>query len=282
VPELDSALEVFRTRCVGSAWEVDTVELFTLNAVAYLGHGKELRRRRVLYLRDAVDRGDRYAAVNFRVGYASLVWLIDDDADASLADVRDAMNGWSKQGFHLEHYYSFQAEAQADLYAGRFAEAHAHVVGQWGAFQRSLLWTIQFAGIATWNLRARTAIALAQDASPGDRRRLLAMAERDARAIEKRKTHWGDALAVLLRAGVAAVERADERAATLLRSAASRLDDAAMGFHAAAARRALGKMLGGDEGRTMVAAAETAMASEGIASPARVTAMLLPGFRARE
>jgi len=39
--------------------------------------------------------------------------------------------------------------------------------------------------------------------------------------------------------------------------------------------------VGGDEGRALVAAADSAMVAEAIAEPARMTALLAPGFGAR-
>jgi hypothetical protein len=50
-----------------------------------------------------------------------------------------------------------------------------------------------------------------------------------------------------------------------------------MGLYAAAARRCLGLMVGGDEGRDLVAVADAWMAAQTIRNPERMTAMLAPG-----
>jgi eukaryotic-like serine/threonine-protein kinase len=50
-----------------------------------------------------------------------------------------------------------------------------------------------------------------------------------------------------------------------------------MSLHAAAARRGLGALVGGDEGAGMIAEAEAAMQGEGVKNPARMAAMLAPG-----
>jgi hypothetical protein len=48
------------------------------------------------------------------------------------------------------------------------------------------------------------------------------------------------------------------------------------------ARRRRGEWIGGDEGRSVIGAADAWMAAQGIRSPARMTAMLAPGrWRAR-
>ena len=51
-----------------------------------------------------------------------------------------------------------------------------------------------------------------------------------------------------------------------------------MRLFAAAARRCLGQLVGGSEGRTLMACADTWMAGQGIRNPARMTALYAPGF----
>ena len=51
-----------------------------------------------------------------------------------------------------------------------------------------------------------------------------------------------------------------------------------MGLFAAAARRRLGGLLGGDEGRALIAQADAWMAGQEIRNPARMAACIAPGF----
>jgi hypothetical protein len=51
-----------------------------------------------------------------------------------------------------------------------------------------------------------------------------------------------------------------------------------MRLNAAAARRRLGILIGGDRGRALATEADACMASEQIRNPCRMTAMLAPGF----
>lgn len=67
-------------------------------------------------------------------------------------------------------------------------------------------------------------------------------------------------------------------AVALLTDAAKRLDAVDMPLHAAAARRRLGELKGGDEGTALIAEVDTWMASHGIRNPARLAAMYAPGL----
>ena len=54
-----------------------------------------------------------------------------------------------------------------------------------------------------------------------------------------------------------------------------------MGVYAAAARRHLGNLVGGDEGRDLIARADAWMIGQGITNPARMAAGITPGFAER-
>jgi hypothetical protein len=229
-------------------------------------------------VRDARQRGDLYAAVNLRIGHANIAWLAAGDAEAALAQSDEAMSEWSQQGFHLEHYYELLGRTNAVLYGGRGREAYAHLMARWSTLQRSLIpFTVQAIRIFTLHVRARSAIATAGE-SGADRAALLRDAATASRRIERERMAWATPLAMLLRAGVAMARDERERAVGLLGDAASRFDAVDMALYAAAARRTLGKLVAGDEGRALVEQAETWMRSESIKNPVRMTAMLAPGF----
>jgi hypothetical protein len=217
------------------------------------------------------------------VGLPNLAWLAMGGAEAALAQADEAMSEWSKRGFHLEHYYELLARTHALLYAGRAREAHAYVLARWPALRRSLLsLTIQSTRIQTLHARARSAIAAAEEGG-ADRAILLRDAATMARRVEREGVAWAAPWAKLLRAGIAATRgamrrQADERAAALLREAISGFDAASMALYAAAARRCLGGLLRGDEGRQLSDGADAWMRTEMIKDPARMTAMLAPGF----
>jgi hypothetical protein len=143
----------------------------------------------------------------------------------------------------------------------------------------ALILRVSFARTYMWDLRARAALCAAGDAGPADERRLLRMAERDARRIVGEKFAWSSPLAILIRACVAARRGDLETAARLFEQAAHGFEAADLLLHASAARRRLGEILGGEQGKNLMTAADAWMSGQNIASPARMTTMLAPGWR---
>jgi hypothetical protein len=143
--------------------------------------------------------------------------------------------------------------------------------------QSSLLLMVQLTRLEATHLRARATLALSR-ARPSEQRALCREVEQDAARILKERVSWSSPAVALLRAGVAATQGDAGQAEALLREAVSGLEAAHMALYAAAARWQRGRLLGGDEGRALVEAAERWMADQGIVNRARMAAMLAPGF----
>ncbi len=274
----ERAVEILQNECAGVVWEIDTAQSFAIWSLAQLGRLKELRLRQTRYLREALARGDLYGSVLLRGGDAVLGWLAADEPDEASRQVDDAMNSWSKKGFHLEHFYEMISRTHVHLYASEPALAREHVTRRWPALGRSLLRRVQLVRIQSRKCRARVAIALAEAQGAEDRVALLREAERDAGAIERERMPWATPHARLLRAGIAVVRGGHERAAVLLRESIVGFEAADLEIYAACARRSLGMVLGGGEGAAMVREADDVMVREGVVSPGRMSAMLAPGF----
>jgi len=285
--ELDRGRDML-AQCVGTVWEIDSTFWFAINCLAQLGDLRDLAQRSSSYLREAGDRGDLYATVNLRIGYANLRWLIADDPDEARKQLDEAMGQWSKRSFHLVHFYELLARTNLDLYLSEPRRALTRANEQWGPMQRSLLpWKIQSVRIFSLNLRARASLACAAREGP-DRDALLRSVVADARRIERERIPSATPLATLLRAGVARVRAASAaehrrtrviaRATALLRRAAGEFDAADMVLHATVCRRALGEIIGGEEGRTLVKAADAWFSEQTVKRPAGFMSMVAPGL----
>jgi hypothetical protein len=212
--------------------------------------------------------------VSFTVGFPNLAWLVDDDPATARGRTAAAMKKWSKQGFHLEHFYELVADTHVDLYNGEFAAAHERLRQREGALRRSLLMRIQSVRTLLWFLQARAAIGVA--CVDGSRQKeMLGQASAWARRIGREDTEWGEPVTAWLEAGIAAA-RGEAGAAQL------RTRDAIAGFDATDMRllslvAELGAaMLAEDEARTAIATQK--LRELGIVNPTSFVRMFAPSF----
>jgi hypothetical protein len=107
----------------------------------------------------------------------------------------------------------------------------------------------------------------------------LKIARRDLRAVQRERTKWGDALAGLIAASIAAAEGRGDDVVRSLQNAQASFEALSMAAHAAAAGVRLGEWSGGAQGGTVVAEAEDGLdrlRELGAASPQRMARMLAP------
>lgn len=265
---------ILRDRTANARWEIDLTQIMRMSSLVYLGEFGELMRMVPIYLREAEERGDVYAARGFKGWRTNVTWLgLDqpEEARAHVEEVSTSMDG----AFHLHHYYELLARVQIDLYSQSSKRAWERISEFWPLLKRSMLLRIQSVRIEGNYLRARAALAYARET--GDSLALDA-AEQSARAIDKERAPWGDPLVTLVRA-TASYQRGDtDRAATLLRTTADGLDRAEMAIYAAACRARLGALIGGDEGDQLLGDTREAMDAQGIRNGARMVDLYAPGW----
>jgi serine/threonine protein kinase/tetratricopeptide (TPR) repeat protein len=279
VDDCDRAASMFRDRVPGTAWEQATMQLFALNTLGCLGHLAEIQRRQPLYLRDALERGDLYGSVSLRIGWGSLVWLARDDTAGARHEVDEAMQSWSKKGCHLEHFYELVSRTNVDLYDGQAREALARTDDRIVALRRALLLRIATVRIWCAEMGGRSALAVAQR-EPVARPMMLRKVEAGARAILREGAPWATPLGHLLRAGVASLRGRRDRAIVLLREAIYGFESADMSLYAAAARRRLASLVGGDEGESLLAQTDAWFREQQVTNVEALTAMVAPGYDA--
>jgi hypothetical protein len=273
---LEGAERTFRDRCIGVAWELDTAQLFYLFSLCHLGELANLSRRLPLVRKEAAERGDLYTLTWLELFLTPVIRMASDDAEGARRDLSQQMGRLPQQGFHLQQTNGLFRAAEVELYAGDGNAARRLAAELWSAQTGSLLTRVQFLRTCTCQLLARSALAAAITGT--DATRLLATAERQADRLEGEERPDALAWAKLFRAGIAAARGHASRATILLGEAVAGLDAVGMRLYAAAARRRLGRLIGGDAGKALVAEADAWMASQGIKNPARMTAMLAPGF----
>jgi serine/threonine protein kinase len=265
----------FRERCTGVAWEIDTTQSCSLCAMYYLGQLAELAPRLNTLLREAEDRGDRYGGWSV-AGRPSVVYLAMDDPDTAIRINRTVIDRWSSERFQSQHLFEMLASAQIDIYIGRPADAWQRLQKSWSAMVHSKILRVRFVRNEMVHLRARVGLAVAT--STGDRG-LLRQVERDAATILRTKMFWARPLAQSIQAALRAIDGDLDSARQLLESAVRNFENAEMLLYAAAARRRLGVLTGGDEGAALVNAADTWLRGQIVKVPEKMVEVLMPGFR---
>ena len=273
---LDRAATILREQCAGVVWELDTAHIFGLWTLFSLGRQRELRRRFQLLNEEARQRGDRYLAATTGTRIESLAWLADDNVGEARARADEAVQHWSRHRFHLQHLNQLCAHLDIDLYAGDGAAGWRRLCESRPALERSLLLRVQFVRIDILHSSGRCAVAAA--AAAANPREMLRAAEGYARQLDRQRVPWASAHAFSTRAGAAMVRGDAGEARRQLIAAIDAFDTIPMGLYAAAARRQLGGLVGGDEGRDLIASADAWMIGQGINNPARMAAGITPGF----
>jgi hypothetical protein len=271
----DQAERIFRDQCTGVWWELDMTRTLAAWSLVHCGEIFELAHRGPLYLKEARERGDLFAATNLAAVALPQLRLAGGDPDTAERDVEEAQALWPYKGFHIQHVAVLFTQTNISLYRGAGIAAWERITDRWPALRRTMQLQNQMARITMLDLRARSAIAAA--AAGRDPERLLDHADRDARRIRRERIRWGDAFADRILAGIAEVRGRPDLAVPRLEAAVSVLDELGLKLHAAATRRRLGQLLGGDRGRELIQAAESAMQALKVRDPGAITRMYTTG-----
>lgn len=272
---LDDAEAVFRTRCVGVIWELATLHHFRVWSLAFRGAYREMMSHGHAVLNDARERNDVYTPSTVGMFVEPIQRLLDDDPNGSRTALRDVARHWTHSGVSLQRIMQYMQDTFIDLYAGDGEGAWNRLNEWWPELRASYLLRLEPMRIQMLHLRAACAIQasiVTRDAA------LLHAAAKDAGRIERERAPWALPEAQIIRASLAARRGDRAGAVELLERAAARFEALGRGQFARPARWQQGHLVGGEDGRRLTAAAESAMVEQGIRNPARWTALHLPGF----
>ncbi len=262
-----------------SSWELDTMRQMLVTCLFLTGRTREMVARSDEYIRAARDRGDHYEGTFLRTGIPNHVWLVLGDVRSARRRAEEAIAGWSRRGTIVHSLLDVSAQVAIDLYEHPDGDAAWRRTNErWGALRKAYILDYQIGRVECLDLRARAAVAAARSAAPSQAKSLWRAAEKDAAAIAREGSAPAAAFAATIQAAVQQ-QRGDRVGAVgWLREAAAGFARVSMALHAQAVRRRLGQLLGGDEGRALVQAADAFITAQAIVEPARMAAMLAPGF----
>jgi serine/threonine protein kinase len=276
----DEVLELFWATGQGRIWERDVCLLYRCFGRMYLGELVQLSEEVSEFFQSAARSGNRLLDVSLRTGFR-IRHLANDNPDAARKDIREALEAWLSPdvAFLVQHWYALWGRVEVALYKGDVEEAEADLEENQLRFEKSLLTHVGRLRCEYRHLLGRVALArgaLAQDKT--GRTRAIKSAHKMAKILRKQKLPIGDTFALLLECGAINLEDKHEQTIDLLKKTITRLEETETLLYAAAARRQLGVLLGGEEGNMLVEAADAWMAGQGVMRPDRMTAMLVPGW----
>jgi hypothetical protein len=274
---MQHAEELLREQCTGVAWELATARLVDCVSLFFLGEIRELRARLPKLVENSRSRGDLYESTDLQIRIAHAVYLADDRPDTAQAEVHDAISQWPGNYFYVQHWWAFIAETEIALYRGDAAGAWRLVMERWGPLRQSLLMGVRYIKLESLFHRGAAALALACVINGREQEALLARAAADAKKIEREKAGWAIPMAHVLRAGVAAAWGDKKGSLEYLKAAATEFESAGMAMYATAARRRIGEIISGDDGREVIQEADAWMTQQQIRNPERMAQMLVPG-----
>src|SRR5262249_5479587 len=146
--------------------EIDETKIFYLNSLIWRGALNELGQTRPRMLREAEQRGDRFAVSHMQTGIQIINWLMRGDVEGAWRIADQTFEMCPSQGTHVPHFMDLLARAHIDLYTGNAASAHERALQWWPRLRRALLLEVQYIRVSMLELVSRTALARAA-AAPG-------------------------------------------------------------------------------------------------------------------
>jgi len=280
VRSLEQAEEVLATGPEGMTYEKNNTRVFRVHALRLLGALREHGALIGDLIRAGRQRGDLYLETTLRLLEGQSI-LARDDVGGARASIEEATWTPPEEGYHLQHWYALRARVELALYEGTADAAVAQLAAGFAALERSMLLRVKLVRADAIALRGRLLLAAAAR-SPSSSGATVAEVRRIVGQLERERAGYATVYALLLRAGLAAIDPRDEaRHVALLRDAVAAATEHDMALHAAAARTHLGRLLGGDEGATHEAAARAYVAAQRIAAPERMFELVAPGLAPR-
>lgn len=231
-------------------------------------------------VKDAEERGNLYLATSAVTDIGYILGMVRDDPEPVHQALAEREQWWTGSGFHLQHLNLGMSRIQLAQYAGDAALAWTLADALYQQWNRSILRRgMMFKGLVH-QLRARAALGLAE-VDPVRRPELLRVARTTLALLARLEVPQGSAAVAGLEGRILEIEGDAPRAVARLREAVVGLDGSGIAALAQAYRRHLGLVIGGDEGRGLVARADDWMRDQGVVRPERFAAAMLMSERGR-
>jgi serine/threonine protein kinase len=261
-------------------WEKAQLAQLECWALHQLGDISALRTRVHENLREARETGNRFIEVNFRTFFIDMA-LADDTPDAALADVQDAIGLWKplSSEFNNQDYLVIGSRTRIALYAGR---DDVTLDREWQRFDGSLLTRVlllsQDALMLRTGLHQLRARRARERGAESDAKAELSRAQRLHAKLARHPLPLARMEAQALKAGIEDLTGHTDQAVLELRACLPRFRARHMHLWSACIAHELGRRIGGEEGRALLAEATSGFAMHGIKNPELTLRGMLPGL----
>ncbi len=256
---------------------LEMTQAFLGAAYARVGSWDALQRGWDRWVANAEEMGNLHHLAVCRMWFmGSLRWLAADQVETAREQLERGAREWPWPRFDLQRSQSFIAWSYLHMYSGEPQLAFDMCGELMKRFYASPLSRMEIFRVLHSIDYAFAALALAaKEKNPAHP---LSVAEKQIRQIEQEKTPFGGPFATFIQ-GAVTHRRGDlDDGVRLLRQAVEELEGAKFFLHAAGVKRRLGRIVGGDEGASLLVESRTAMRKERIASLEKATVILAPGF----
>ena len=275
---LDAAELIIRERCRGVHWELANAVAWSMNALILCGELKEAARRVPEALREAQERGDRFALMHM-VYPAAITAIVADDPDTADRIARDfpRFGGDFTERFTGGHWGSLVSRVSANRYRGRGRLAHEEMEVDFARIKAAHFLRVHMMRVCTTFERGLCALAAAEDG--GDKATLWRLAERCAKDLLADRPDYAAPMGNHVLGCLLAAKGQREQARQQLGLAISGLSRVDMGYLASCAKARCGALVGGEAGRVLLKASTEQLVKQGIVNVGRCLEMSAPGFR---
>jgi serine/threonine protein kinase len=274
IASLRGAIDRFREQIPGSAFETTTMQFYLFVTLAYGGRYGELRPMLEQAVSDAVERGDKYAAIMLRLGILNSTWLFAGDPARARRELEEARRSLSTDRFRAVHYQALVAECYVDIYEGLYEIAHQRLHDTLPSIRRALMLELQVYRSELAALQGRIAFALATRKRGPERERLVREGLATVRHVAAMPGALGRVNERVVRANAAALRGQSDEAIAIVEAMAA--DDASDAYLSRQAARLVLSDLRGD--RSMRALAERELAERGGSASRGIVRLYLPAY----
>jgi serine/threonine protein kinase len=268
-------LAILRNEARDASWEVAQSHMVTNHCRILMGNWRELRHA-TRDCQEADARGDLYLGLVLRAQALSFLALVEDRADSAARQAKDAFELQRQAASPVHRFVQEHSELRVLQYCGKVEEALAAAA----AHQKGLVDTLLLGApiirlMATETALHNALLAVERGLEP---KLHLKQAAQVATTLERSGIAAMIPGGRLGRAAIAHAHQQAERTLALLQRAEQGFTDAQREGDAAAVRRRRGQLLGGDEGKALVGAAERWFTEQGVRNIPAICRLLAPGF----